>query len=257
MKAPIVEQKDITNCPTCGSTVRILRRANGYADHYEAENIHLAKIELKTQDQETASKLHELRKGKKTVAFVGMSTTSCGLAPYKDKGVEIWSLNQAHAFPWMKRADRWFQIHTSKLWDKEVVKRDVHGHNDWLRENPWNIPIYMQYWRDDVPNSVAYPLREVCNTFFKNMRRGDAKVKYFTSTIAYMFGVALLEKFERIEIYGTEMAAGTEFGEQKACAEFWIGQALGRGVEIYLPPSCLLMYSDLYGGNEQGEGWLE
>ena len=131
----------------------------------------------------------------------------------------------------------------------------MRGHLDWLKSNPWDIPIYMQYWHELVPKSVDYPLHEVVQEFFKDFRRGDAKVKYFTSTFAYMMGIALLEKFERIEIYGFEMADDIEYVKQKACGEFWIGMALGRGVEVYTPSSCQILYSDLYGGDEQGAGW--
>jgi hypothetical protein len=211
--------------------------------------------ELQPVDRFTANKLRKLRKGKKTVAMVGMAPTSCSLAPYQEKDVEIWALNEMHAFPWMKRATRWFQIHQSKSWKRVTAKRGVRGHYDWLKENPFDIPIYMQYLQEEIPKSIAYPLREVTQRFFKNYRRGDAKIKYFTSTFAYMMGIALLEGFERIEIYGMEMAATEEYIEQKGCAEFWIGLAMGLGVEIYTPPGCILMWSSLYGGDEQGAGW--
>lgn len=250
---------DRTNCPTCGMAVRVNRRVTGEADHYEALTIgeDVAQV-LVEQDPVTAEELRRARKGKKTVAIVGMAPTSCSLAPYSEpsEDVEIWGLNEAHAFPqWMKRADRWFQIHETESWHRYIAKRDVRGHADWLRANPWDIPIYMQYQRDEVPKSVGYPLHEVVDLVFKNFRRGNDKVKYFTSTLAYMMGVAILEDYERIEIYGFEMADEIEYVQQKACAEFWIGYAMGRGIEVYTPENCQIMYSKLYGGNEQGAGW--
>jgi hypothetical protein len=100
---------------------------------------------------------------------------------------------------------------------------------------------------------------------FKNFRRGEMKVKYFTSTFAYEMGIAVIEgrhpdymdkkPFERIEIYGFEMADEIEYVKQKACAEFWIGYAMALGIEVYTPPGCQILYSGLYGGNEQGAGW--
>src|SRR3990167_664695 len=189
---------DRTNCPTCGMAVRVVRRTyDGCADHYEAlfggEDV--AKV-LPPQDPETAAKLLELRKGKKTVAIVGMAPTSCSLAPFDDLECEIWALNESHAFPWMKRATRWFQIHANESWKRYIAKRDVRGHFDWLKQNPLDIPIYLQYWSELVPKSIGYPLREVVDEVFPNFRRGEAKVKYFTSTLAYMMGIAVLEKFE-------------------------------------------------------------
>ena len=261
---------DRTICPVCGMAVRLVRRTysdNG-ADHYEALHVgeDVARV-LAPQDPGTAEKLKKLRQGKKTVALVGMAPTSCSLAPFDDPDCEIWGLNEAHAFPqWMKRADRWFQIHANDSWKRYIAKRDVRGHFDWLKTNPLDVPIYMQYYSDLVPGSIGYPLHEVVDLVFKNFRRGEAKAKYFTSTFAYMIGIAILEgreldkpvvkPFERIEIYGFEMADDIEYVKQKACAEFWIGYAMALGIEIYTPPGCQIMWSDLYGGSEQGSGWL-
>jgi hypothetical protein len=254
----VAGDNDRTHCPTCGMAVRVIRREyDGEADHYEAliggEDV--AKV-LPEQDPVTAEKLRAARKGKKTVALVGMAPTSCSLAPFDDPEVEIWGLNESHAFSqWFKRADRWFQIHATESWKRYIAKRDVRGHFDWLKRNPWNIPIYMQYYNDLVPNSRDYPLHEVVHKFFHNFWRGDQHVKYFTSTFAYMMGIALLEGFERVEVYGFEMADEIEYVKQKACAEFWIGLALGLGVEVYTPPNCQILWSNLYGGDEQGAGW--
>ena len=131
----------------------------------------------------------------------------------------------------------------------------MRGHFDWLKKNEWDIPIYMQYWHELVPKSLSYPLHEVVDLVFPNFRRGDAKVKYFTSTFAYMMGIAVLENFERVEIYGFEMADNEEWVHQKACSEFWIGYAMGKDIEVYTPPNCQILFSALYGGSEQGAGW--
>jgi len=292
-RIPIVQardRKDTTNCPTCGMLVRVVRRVSGEADHYEAllHGEDVAQV-LPHQDPQVAKKLRKKRKGKKTVAIVGLAPTSCSLAPFDDEDVEIWCLNEAHAFPqWLTRWDRWFQIHDTVSWHRFIAKRDVRGHADWLKKEhhaanvkmprklAWwerllkrnehkhyrkqveaNIkPIYMQHWTPEVPGSVGYPLYEVTKRVFKNFWRGDNNhVMYFTSTFAYMMGIAELEGFERVEIYGFEMADEIEYITQKACAEFWIGYLMGKGVEIYVPENCQILWSWLYGGAEQGPGW--
>jgi hypothetical protein len=222
-------------CPVCGMPVRIVRRANGAADHYEPELVFSG--DLPVLDEATAVKLRELRKDKKTVAFVGTAMTSCSLAPYDESDVEIWAVNEEHAYAWMKRATRWFQIHKKEMW---------HEHNTkWIQENPWHIPVYTQFVRPDIPFSIEYPLADMVERFFKNMRRGDSKIKYFTSTFAYMMALAISEGFERIEIYGFEMSDDTEYIKQKACAEFWLGKA--GDIEIYFPPDCQILNGELYG----------
>lgn len=289
------DDNDKSNCPVCGMSVRLVRRTTGEADHYEAirSGEGLAQI-LPPQTPEVSAKLKKLRKGKKTVAFVGLAPTSCSLAPFDDPDVEIWALNETHAFTqWFKRWDRWFQIHESKSWKRYIAKRDVRGHYKWLKKYHWgefesiDVPmdhewqdksdfweerqdgnyllmngqehklktIYMQYWDPYIPCSVEYPLAEVSEIVFRNFRRGDDEIKYFTSTFAYMMGIAVLEKFERVEIYGFEMSDDIEYVKQKACAEFWIGYAMASGIEMYTPPGNQIMWSALYGGNEQGAGW--
>lgn len=291
------DDNDRTNCPVCGMSIRMERQTYYKTERY-VPNIYgedVAQV-LKHQDPETSAKLKELRKGKKTVAMVGLAPTSCSLAPFDDPDVEIWALNESHAFrQWFVRWDRWFQIHDSKSWKRYIAKRDVRGHYDWLKkyhygefderdqpqQHEWQDlsdvqrevdgqkyilvdgeweklkPVYLQYPNSEIPNSIGYPIREVSDNAFINFRRGDTRVKYFTSTLAYMMGIATLpeEGFDRIEIYGFELADDIEYIKQKACAEWWIGFAMGRGIEVYTPPNCQILFSALYGGDEQGAGW--
>ncbi len=264
----LADGKDVTRCPTCGMAVRIIRRSGGCADHYEAlENEREIDEFLAPIDEKTAAIYREQRKGKKTVAIVGLAATSCSLAPFNELDVEIWACNEMHAFSWLTRVTRWFQIHTPISYKRDIAKRGIRGHYEWLKKNSLDIPIYLQYYDPDVPKSVAYPLREVTRTCLKNFTRGaDAKtLKYFTSSLAYMMGIALLEgrdpskpdekPFDRIEVYGFEMSDDIEFVKQKACAEFWIGLAMGMGTEVFTVEGNQLLLSMLYGGDEQGAGW--
>lgn len=233
-------------CPTCGMAVRIIRREDGSADHYE----HLQPVEidefLLPQDPTTAERLRQLRAGKKTVALVGMASTSCSFAPFNDDGVEIWCLNEMHEFPWMLKWDRWFQIHSSKYFKRDIAKRGVEGHYDWLQKKH-DRPIYMQFRHDEIPDSVEYPLIDITEEFFSIMWKGEFKFKYLTSTFALEMALAIYKGFARIEIYGFDMSPDEEWENQKSCAEFWLGVANGRGIEIYLPPNNQLLEGKLYG----------
>lgn len=197
-------------------------------------------------DDATAKKLRELRKGKKTVAIVGFANESVSLAPYSED-VEIWGLNEAHAFQWMKRATRWFQMHDT--YRRALAKRGITTHYEWLKTNSWGIPIYMITKDETIPHSTVYPIDEVCE-LLGGARKGDNRIRYFNSTFDYMMGIAILEGFERIEIYGVSMDSDNEYANQKPGAEFWIGMALGKGIEIYLPPVSSLLKTALYGGLE-------
>jgi len=207
---------------------------------------------LEKMDEAEAERLKEERQGKYTVALVGLSPRSCGMAPFNDESIELWGENESHAFRFFSRATRWFQIH--KSYRQRLAKRGIRGHYDWLKRNEWNIPIYMQRKSQDIPYSRAYPLTEICDRFLSRIDKGGKRVKYFNSSFDYMIAVALLEDFERIEIYGFDMAGDNEYSLQKPSAEFWLGVA-SQHAEIYLPDNCMLLKSELYGGEEQGEGW--
>ncbi len=207
---------------------------------------------LEKQDDQTATWLRERRQGKKAVALVGLSPRSCGMAPFDDEHIEIWGENEAHAFSFFKRADRWFQVHNT-YWQR-TAKRGIRGHFDWLKKNEWDIPIYMPRRQPEILRSVEYPLLDVCNKLIGSIHRGTSGIKYFNSSFDYMLALALFEGYDHIEIYGFDMAGDNEYALQKPSAEFWIGVA-SQHAEIILPSNCLLLKSELYGGKEQGEAW--
>jgi len=207
---------------------------------------------LDKMDEGEAERLRLDREGKKTVALVGLSLRSCGMAPFQNSDVELWGENESHAFGFFSRATRWFQIHSS--YRTKIAKRGIVGHYEWLKANPWGIPIYMQQAKAEIPHSVSYPLDRICNGILWNVKRGRDPIKYFNSSFDYMIALAVLEKFERIEVYGFDMAGDNEYALQKPSAEFWLGIA-SQNAEIYLPDNCLLLKGELYGGKEQGAGW--
>ncbi len=203
-------------------------------------------------DPAQAERMRALRAGKKTVALVGMSPANCGLAPWEDESAEIWALNEMHAFPWCKRATRWFQLHPRSSFTREEAVRGVRGHYEWLKEQH-GIPIYMQEQCDDIPDSARYPLDEIIDHFFRLVKKDIFAVSFFTSTFCYMMALAVYEQFERIEIYGFDMDGG--FAHQREGAMLWLGVAMSRGIELYLPAnSKLLEYQPLYAYEGQG-GW--
>jgi len=134
---------------------------------------------------------------KDKLAIVGFAGTTRDLAPFDDDEYEIWGLNEEYNYDWMKRFDRWFQIHPR--WDFTRTGNMNHfNHPNWLygesdtcmrcEGNGYlthvqtkkhidcpeckntgkykvpayrkKLPIYMQQHWDDIPNSIPYPLDE-------------------------------------------------------------------------------------------------
>lgn len=243
---------DITKCPVCKCPVRIIRREDGAADHYEALEGDEVEEHVPPISPILADFLRASRRGKKTVALVGAAWTSGSWAPFGEEGIDIWTCNEGHGVPWMKEEyiTAWFQIHDKSSFTKE----HKYNHWEWLQEEH-PFPIYMLQKYDDVPNSVPYPLREIQNELIGNIYRGEEKVeKLFSSTISYQMALALYKGCDRIELYGIELLLGGEYAWQREAMAFWLGKADGMGVEIWLPESCSLLVAPLYGYEEVRKG---
>lgn len=207
---------------------------------------------------------------RKKFALVGFAGSTRGMAPLNDPEWAIVGLNQlyrhlTHPGPDGKditrHPDLWFEIH--KDWNTAVVPgTDYAG---WLKS--CGVPVYMAYRVPELPTSLGFPLQRM-------IAKAD---DYFTSTIAYMVAWAtdhidrLVDERLRnapapanaadalalarslyaeyqIGLFGIDLIVGSEYFEQKPCAEFWIGQAHARGIGMVVPPqSALLKQAYRYG----------
>ncbi len=222
-----------------------------------------------------------IKTDRKKVAIVGFSQSTFRLAPFENPDYEIWGMNQLYRH--IPRADRWFDIHHN--WNEFVV--DGTDHLGWLHSAP--IPIYMKEPVAEIPNSVGYPLTEICGLHpqagkhvfhapdevqlgYVSEPNGvlapvDKKGKglqrkaqvafpdYFTSSIAFMLALAIYEGFTTIDLYGIDLTVGEEYDYQKPCAEFWIGFAMGKGIEVGIPAACALLKTKWRYGWESEPDW--
>jgi len=130
--------------------------------------------------------------------------------------------------------DRIFDLHSKHVWQKK--KHWMKDYQGFLEKCP--VPVYMQEHYKSVPQSIRYPKERVLSEF----RR------YITSQTGWMIALALTEGVTHLGFYGIHYAHEDERGWQLACAEYWIGLAEGRGVQIAIPPgSPLLRNPRLYG----------
>ncbi len=216
--------------------------ADGFTDP-----VALAKIKEKAKKiiQLNITKLYKTKV--KQVAIVG-TAMSFKEAPYSDPSWEIWGLNDHWNL--VPRATRWFESQ-----DEEHCSKAACGHNkammrmDWFKKCP--IPLYMNLHYDSAPMSIRYPLKQIKEWMSDMDRQGD---NYFTNTVTYMIALALYEGFDRVHLYGVDMAVGSEFEGQRPSCEFWLGIAKGLGIELYIPDqSDLLKCLERYGMNQEGE----
>lgn len=103
---------------------------------------------------------------------------------------------------------------------------------DWLRTTPG--PVFTSRKVDGFPGLVEYPLQEVIEATGQT---------YFNNTAAYAIAKAIVDGFGQIQLYGLDYTYAEIKGAEKGrgCAEFWIGQATARGIEVYIAPVSSLM----------------
>lgn len=176
--------------------------------------------------------------GVRKIALIGGEPSTVRHAPWEDPSWEIWAHTSVNRY--CKRVDRWFELHPPHVFRAEATGGSKHGRTDWygwlknLRE-----PVYMQERYPEIPASVRYPKERILAEF----------PRYLSSTVAWMIALALTEGVSTIGLWGIHFQTGSEYAEQRAGCEFWLGVAQGRGVQLVIPEACPLLKEprDLYG----------
>ena len=152
------------------------------------------------------------------VAIIGAGY-SWKQAPFENQDFEVWGLNafwrfkppQASPEDWERCFSRWFQLHLPGSNEGHIDDKD---NLEWLKKR--RGPIYTVRRFEEWPGSEAYPIDEVADKF--GPTNGGARGRrYFTSTIDYMIGLALLLEFPDIYLYGIDLISdtGNEYQDQR------------------------------------------
>ena len=103
-------------------------------------------------------------------------------------------------------------------------------------------PVWMAEKRPEIPNSIELPLVELIQKY---------SPYFFTSSLAYMMAMAIESGFKRIALYGVDMAAESEYHQQRLGCQYFAIIAKAHGIEVGVPPeSDLFRPSPLYGVSE-------
>jgi hypothetical protein len=197
---------------------------------------------------------------KNKVYIVGCASTK-DMVPWDDPDAEYWGVNNLYGVP-IEGAhyDRWFEIHN--IWldqgSNKMVRRELFDFRgtpimDYMQGLAnLKIPVYMQrWWGDLVPNSVPYPLQDIINYFANEKGFGLQIARYLTNSITHQIVLAIYEGFKEIQVWGVDMAVGSEYHVQKPSCEFWLGVAAGMGIKVVLPQEAdLLKTRFIYGFEE-------
>ena len=103
-------------------------------------------------------------------------------------------------------------------------------------------PVWMAECRPEIPNSVELPLADLIQKY---------SPYFFTSSLAYMMAMAIECGFKRIALFGVDMAAASEYKDQRLGCQYFAIIAKAHGIEVGVPPeSDLFRPSPLYGVSE-------
>ena len=179
------------------------------------------------------------------VALVGFASSSIQTDWPED--VEIWTINCAWRYGF-DRITRLFEMHKVEQLTSYIGKQVTweNEHWDWLQKID-KFPVYMLTHDDRIPASVAYPLDEILDDVFQGLHRGEAMVKYMTSSASFLLAQAIHEKVDEINLAGFEMATGSEYTYQRDGMTFLVGVAIGRGIRVNLSEKSNLMVAKIYG----------
>lgn len=172
------------------------------------------------------------KRPQKKIAIVGGNTKAPVRFDLYDDGWEIWALNaiRPHWLP-EERITRCFNLH-----------RYTHLQRDWHHgiyvEAEWanahqKIPFYLvdRWPRALLPNQIMFPRNELAA-----LPRGGS---YHAGSFDMMVALAVLEKVQAIALFGVGL--NLESGEPisaRACLEYWVGVAEGRGIRVMTSHDC-------------------
>jgi hypothetical protein len=169
---------------------------------------------------------------------------------FNDLGGEIWTINAGaavfrHDVAWDMHTKEWLEQRKGKL--AHVLRR-----REWAKGH--DKPIVMAKSDPEIPNSFTYPLRAVIE---------KTHSYYFSGGLAYPLAYAHACDVKRFRIFGADFSynrdTNTHDEQGRACAEYWIGRMVEKGVRVEYSKDTHFMdmhkrgKGHIYGYHEQVE----
>lgn len=175
----------------------------------------------------------------KVVMIGGKARPEDMLPEYAEEGWEFWGLNAVRP-PWTADIPwaRWFNLHRF-----EHLVRDwsdgLRAEIKWAKENP-KVPFYvLDSWQGELPNEVIWPRQELASL------KGYTVHEYHAGSFDWMVAFAVHLGATEIDIHGCTVGTDSPRDEPisaRACLEYWIGFAAGRGIRVNIAPSTDIMW---------------
>jgi hypothetical protein len=196
----------------------------------------------------------------KTVRIYGTARNVRDAPAEVPAGTEVWLSNSPTTVKVrcprsITQWTRWFNLHSRKHMEG-VYPAGFH----YYKTQAAGRPIYLLKAQPDVPTSQAFP-RERIQAAFATAKGPN---RYFTCSVCWLIAFAILEGFERIELWGFELRdtkPGQAHAFERPCFAYWIQMARSRGVDVWYPEAITKLYEagkmvpgdpDLYTGKLYG-----
>jgi hypothetical protein len=145
---------------------------------------------------------------------------------------EVWAIN---ALGDVFQCDKIFHMDDLRVQEARAEAKplsNIANMVKWLKTHPG--PIITSRKVDGYPGLVEFPLEDVINTL------GSA---YFNSTAAYAVAHAIWYGATKISFFGCDFTYANSHQAEKGrgCVEYWIGQAMARGIQIAITDQSSLM----------------
>jgi hypothetical protein len=163
--------------------------------------------------------------GPSCVEFFELTRRLGGASAYCD---EVWGIN---AIGDVLRCDRIFHMDDVRIQEARAELNpdgNIAAMLKWLKRHPG--PIYTSVVRHGYPGLVAFPLQDVLRARYD----GPTGTAYFNSTTAYAIAYAIHIGVKHISCFGVDYTMpNRHMAEQgRACCEYWLGVAAGRGIGV-------------------------
>lgn len=169
------------------------------------------------------------------IALIGSAPASVRLAPYHDSSWQIWGCSPG-VYGVAPRTDVWFELHRYEPGQPWFSPE----YCQWLSNHVG--PVYMAEQRPEIRNSITLPVEELTEKYSSY---------FFTSSLAWMMAMAMEAGATKIGLWGVDMAATEEWGDQRSGLHYFGLKAEELGIEVGVPPeSDLFTPRPLYGVSE-------
>ena len=165
---------------------------------------------------------------KDTLVIMGNHPESRGKFDFNRGDCEIIIFNEAAKQDWIKRYDYVLQLHIPTIW-RNPNNRNDNGHYDWLKAT--DSKVFMQKRYEDVPASIEFP-KDAILSMLPNGKANGKPIREVACSPAFALAWGIYQGYKKIEIYGVELESNTEYAYQQGNFKYWVGVAVGKGIDV-------------------------